>query len=256
MIALGYFGAAVMGVTLGLLGGGGSILAVLIFAYLFNVSATAATYYSLFIVGVCSAIGVIPFAQRRLVEVKTALLFFVPAAIGVFFSRRIILPRLPENKDMIILVAFAIVMLAASWSMIRKKAPAKIHMKKNHLGRITLNGVGVGIATGFVGAGGGFLIVPALVNGIGLSMEKAVGTSLFIIALNSLSGFTGDLIAGIPVQWNLVLPFLCVALVGMVAGTHLNRFVSSIKLKSIFGWFVLTLGSLIIIKQFLELTDF
>lgn len=252
MEALGYFGAATMGLTLGLIGGGGSILTVPILAYLFKIPAAAATYYSLFIVGVCAAFGVIPFAKRKLVEVRTSLLFFLPALIGVLFSRRFILPRLPESKDAIILSAFAIVMLAASWSMIRKKTPAESKLAKQRSKRIALSGMGVGLVTGFVGAGGGFLIVPALVSGVGISMEKAIGTSLLIIALNSLSGFVVDLIAGMSVEWNLILPFLGVSLIGIFAGTYLNRFVSSSKLKTGFGWFVLTLGSIMIIKQISE----
>lgn len=242
-----------MGLTLGLIGGGGSILSVPILVYLFKVSGSSATYQSLFIVGVCAAVGVIPFARRKLVEFKTSLMFFFPAVIGVFFSRRIILPALPANKDLIILMAFATVMLAASWSMIRKRPAGNSKAKERRPARIALSGVSVGAITGFVGAGGGFLIVPALVNGVGLSMEKAVGTSLLIIAMNSLSGFAGDFIAGMPVDWNLILPFLGIALIGIFAGTYLNRFIPGAKLKTGFGWFVLTLGTFMIVKQLSQL---
>lgn len=253
MIALGYLSAILMGLVLGLIGGGGSVLAVPILVYLFKVPGAEATFYSLFIVGVCAAVGAMPLSKRGLVVAKTGLLFFLPSVVGVLFSRRVLLPALPGNfdiagraftKDLLILILFGVVMIAASWSMLRKiPAGAKKSTSGTTPAKTGFTGVIVGAITGFVGAGGGFLIVPALVNELSLPIEKAIGTSLFIIALSSLSGFSGELLAGARVNWALVLPFLVVSLAGVSAGTYLNRFIPGSKLKPAFGWFVLFLGT-------------
>ena len=262
----GYLGAGVMGTTLGLIGGGGSILAVPLLVYLFGFSGSQATFSSLFVVGICAGAGAIPFARRRLVATQTAMLFFVPSLLGVLISRRALLPALPAtvsignavsiSKDLLILCLFGGVMLAASGSMIRKTVPKQTSSSLHPtvaLVKTLLTGVAVGITTGFVGAGGGFLIVPALVNGLSLSMERAVGTSLLIIALNSLLGFFSDWLTGATVPWASILPFTFFALVGILLGTALNRKIPVNKLKPAFGWFVLVLGAAMILKQIYEL---
>ncbi len=259
---LGFLGAAIMGLTLGLIGGGGSILAVPILVYLFGIPGAQATYYSLFVVGLCAAVGSVPYAKRGLVQLGTGLLFFFPSVAGVMISRRLLLPSIPPQlsvagvsltKDALILGAFAVVMLAAAISMLRKKPPKAEADTEASPFKTGVGGIAVGVVTGFVGAGGGFLIVPALVNGLSLPMEKAIGTSLLVIALNSLSGFAGDWLSGMPADWPLILPFSAAALVGIAAGTSLNRRVPAARLKPAFGWFVLILGTAMIVKQVLEL---
>lgn len=262
MLTLGYIGAVLMGLTLGLTGGGGSILAVPILVYLFGIPGTQATFFSLFIVGLCAAVGTLPMAKRGLVSVKMGLAFFLPSMIGVWFARMVLLPGFPDKlhlaghrltKDLLILILFGLVMLAASWSMLKSEPAHPVPSTVNRPLRTGLTGIAVGLITGFVGAGGGFLIVPALVNGISLPIENAIGTSLFIIALNSLAGFAGDLMSGASADWTLIVPFSTASLCGIFMGTYLNRLIPGRKLKPVFGWFVLILGTFMILKQVLDL---
>ncbi len=251
-------GAGLMGVTLGLIGGGGSILTVPILVYGFGVPGAIATFHSLFIVGVAAAVGALPYAGRKKVDFESALLFYPASLVGVTLARRWVLPAVPEtvsaaglsvSKDLLILGLFAAVMLAASWSMLRKPTLSNSVPVKRSIRRAGMAGLGVGTLTGFVGAGGGFLIVPALVNRLGLPMERAVGTSLLIIALNSLSGFSVDLLHGAPVRWELILLVTGASLVGIFAGTSLSKKIPGARLKPAFGWFVLIMGSLMMFRQ-------
>jgi uncharacterized membrane protein YfcA len=256
---LGYFSAVLMGLVLGLIGGGGSILTVPILIYLFGIGAAVASRYSLLVVGVCSLIGSYSYFQRKLVDLRTALLFALPAFLGVALSRRILLPALPEafrishftiSKDLLILMSFAAVMLLAALSMIRSRGQAANEQKlRIPFVQILTQGFGVGAITGFVGAGGGFLIVPALVELLKLPMSRAVGTSLVIISANSLFGFFGDYLKGAPTEWGLLMPVLGFATIGIFLGTYLNRLIPNQKLKPLFGWFVLFMGGMIFLKE-------
>lgn len=267
MEAVGYLAAAGMGVTLGLLGGGGSILAVPILVYLLGVPGAQATYHSLFIVGLSAAVGAVVLARRGLVAARTGLRFFVPSVLGVWLARRVLLPAVPPRielaghaltKDILLLALFGAVMLAAAASMLRAKRPETGDIASGggrSLGLATaLAGAGVGLVTGFVGAGGGFLIVPALTNGLRLPMPRAVGTSLFVIALNSLSGFSFDLLAGQPTDWPLIARFSAAALAGIVGGTWLSQWIPGARLKPAFGWFVLIAGTAMIARQVIDLS--
>ena len=266
-IIFGYLGALAAGTILGLLGGGGSILIVPILVYLFSVPPSQATAYSLFVVGFASLIGAIKYSKKGLVEYKTAAIFAVPAFSGVAFSRKFIVPNLPEvilnigsfqlEKDAFIMIVFAVVMLFASFSMIKKKSghaseedDSKLKLNYNYK-RIVMQGLGVGVLTGFVGAGGGFLIIPALVLLARLPMKLAVGTSLLIISINSLIGFLADLTVNQSIDWTLLLSITSLAVVGIFVGTYFSQFVPGKKLKPIFGWFVLFMGIFILIKQML-----
>lgn len=260
MELLGYAGAVLMGLTLGMIGGGGSILSVPIFVYLFAISPTVATAYSLFVVGLVALIGGVQNYRKGNVDLKTGVLFAVPSFIGVFLVRKFAMPALPETllsvgsfdltRDMTIMIVFAVVMLAASWSMIRGRKQAKpleLSPAKRAM-IIAVEGLVVGGVTGFVGAGGGFLIVPALVILVGLDMKLAVGTSLMIIAAKSLIGFLGD-IGQTPIDWNFLFSFAGLAVVGLLVGTYASQFVPSQSLKKAFGWFVLVMGVVILGSQ-------
>ena len=206
MEILGYFASIFMGLSLGLIGGGGSILTVPILVYLFGTNPITATAYSLFIVGTTALVGGLSYLKKKEVDLKTGFLFAVPSFVGVYLTRAYVVPALPDpvfqlgtlvfSKALLIMLVFAVLMVAASVSMIRQK---KATDKKTELSKtarillIGLEGFVVGGVTGFVGAGGGFLIIPALVILVGMPMKMAVGTSLFIIATKSLIGFTGDL---------------------------------------------------------------
>lgn len=261
MMILGYVFTLVMGVSLGMLGGGGSILTVPILIYLFGVNAVHATAYSLFIVGLSSAFGGAKKMQEGDVVLPIAVTFAIPGFIGVFLSRAFVIPWLPDtilstasftlSKDALIMLVFAVMMILASVSMIRGRKSddaAKKEVKKNYA-LIALEGLGVGLLTGFVGAGGGFLIIPALVVLAGLPMKKAVGTSLVIIAAKSLLGFIGDVLRTPGIDWSLLIVLSVISIVGIFLGSHLVKYVPENRLKKAFGVFVLLMGTFILGQQ-------
>ena len=261
MEIIGYLASIVMGLTLGLIGGGGSILTVPILVYLFDVDPVLSTAYSLFVVGLTSAVGSFSHFKSGNVHVKTAVIFGVPAIAAVFSVRKFIMPIIPDpvftvgsvevSKSLAVLVLFGVLMLLASITMIRKpmeqtEGPEKINY---NYPLIFIEGIFVGSITGLVGAGGGFLIIPALVLLAGLPMKQAVGTSLVIIAFKSLIGFTGDLGGELVIDYQFMLIFSIFAIVGIFIGSYLTRFISNEKLKPVFGWFVLMMGVYILVKE-------
>lgn len=318
MEIIGYVASLIIGISLGLIGGGGSILTVPVLVYLFGVEPVLATAYSLFIVGSTSLVGAYPKYKKGLINLKTAFIFGVPAIAAVFATRKFIVPLIPDTvfqlgdfavtKGLLMMLLFAVLMVFASVSMIRKKdeevidivhdlpveegpgneqtlvhsfskqenditvtpyagtAVANVAVSRVAVGTIPVGGVEiqskqvfnyplilvegivVGILTGLVGAGGGFLIIPALVLLSKLPMKQAVGTSLLIIAAKSLIGFTGDL-SHYTMNWTLLIIVTLIAIAGIFIGNWLTNKVSSDKLKKGFGWFVLVMGIYIIIKE-------
>jgi uncharacterized membrane protein YfcA len=254
---IGYIASVCIGIILGLLGGGGSILSIPILVYLFHVDAVEAAAYSLFIVGTTSLIGAIPKYREHLVSLRTAALFGVPSIVGTFATRRWIVHRLPEviwqtehfmlSKRLLLLGLFAVLMILASLSMIRgrKAEPDDDRVRTTWL---LVQGLSIGILTGLVGAGGGFLIIPTLVLLTGLQFKIAVGTSLFIIAANSYSGFLGDLI-NMRMDWALLLPITALAIVGILVGNKLNREINGEILRKAFGWLTLAMGCFILARE-------
>ncbi len=260
---LGYLGALIIGIVLGLIGGGGSILTVPILVYLLSINPVVATAYSLFVVGVSSLLGALQNIRKGLVDFKTAIVFAIPAFIAVYLTRRFLIPAIPDylfevgtftvTRDIGIMIFFAIIMLLASYSMISGKNNNRdivyTDIKYNYP-MILIEGLVVGIITGIVGAGGGFLIIPALVLLAKLPMKKAVATSLLIIAIKSLIGFIGDL-ETMEIDWLFLLSFTAFSLFGILIGVWLNKFIEGRKLKRSFGWFVLIMGIYILIKEIL-----
>jgi hypothetical protein len=267
MEIVGLLLAVLIGLSLGLIGGGGSILTVPVLVYVMHISPVLATSYSLFIVGSTSLIGASDYFRNKQIDIKSAIAFSIPSLTSVFLTRKFLLPSIPNHvfsisefefsKDMLIMLVFAGLMLFASTSMIRQQQVfIKLRNKSGdetsfNYPLIFVEGIIVGLLTGFVGAGGGFLIIPALVLFAGIPMKKAVGTSLLIIAINSLIGFTGDLIHGTVVDWKLILGFSCIAFGGILIGSYLSKFMEGTKLKPAFGWFTLLMGIFIIIKEIL-----
>lgn len=257
---IGYIGALFIGIVLGLIGGGGSILTVPILVYLLFVNPVTATAYSLFVVGVSSLVGAIRNIQKGLVDFRTAIVFAIPAFIAVYTTRKYLVPAIPDElfsvgdfmvtKNIGIMLFFAIVMLVASVSMIRNKREDKGETSKvsYNYPLIIVEGVLVGVITGIVGAGGGFLIIPALVLLAKLPMKKAVATSLLIIAIKSLIGFIGD-VENLDIDWSFLLIFTSISVVGIFLGIYLSNFIEGKKLKKGFGWFVLVMGIYIIYKE-------
>ncbi|SFD79068.1 hypothetical protein SAMN05518672_103229 [Chitinophaga sp. CF118] len=263
MVVLGYLASLLIGVSLGLIGGGGSILTVPVLVYIFSISPVLATSYSLFIVGSTSLIGAYGNFRKGQVSFHTALLFGISSIVTVFVTRKFIIPAIPEHLfklghftvtwSLVTMILFAILMLAASISMISSKteecAPAGSTTISDFL-KLLLYGVGIGIVTGLLGAGGGFLLIPALIILVKLPMKTAVGTSLFIIALNSLFGFLGDL-GHYQIDWFFLLKIAFIAVIGILLGGLLAPKISGEKLKKGFGWFVLIMGIYIIIHELL-----
>lgn len=258
---IGYIGALAIGVVLGLVGGGGSILTVPVLVYLLGLNPIISTAYSLFIVGVTALIGALKNIRKGLVDFRTAIVFATPALISVYITRRFIIPAIPENlfsvggvlvtRDIAVMVFFAILMLAASYSMIKSKdiGPDEASRDKSfNYPLIILEGIAVGLATGIVGAGGGFLIIPALVLLAGLPMKKAVATSLLIIAIKSLIGFIGD-VQNLSIDWPFLLSFTAISILGIFLGIWATRYISGTQLKKGFGWFVLLMAVIILIQE-------
>ncbi|GMQ23446.1 sulfite exporter TauE/SafE family protein [Algoriphagus sp. oki45] len=265
IVLIGFAAAILIGVSLGLIGGGGSILTVPVLVYILGVDPVLATAYSLFVVGSTSLVGAGTYMKKGLVNYKTAIVFAIPSFIAVFLTRKFLVPALPDplftlggaeiTKNIGIMVFFAIIMLAASFSMIRNKkcvdCDEDVEIKFN-FPMIALEGSVVGLVTGIVGAGGGFLIIPALVILARLPMKMAVGTSLLIIAAKSLIGFLGD-VSTQTIDWNMLLIFTGLSIVGIFIGSAISKKINEKALKKGFGWFVLVMGVYIIAKELMSL---
>ncbi|MEP1487759.1 MAG: sulfite exporter TauE/SafE family protein [Algibacter sp.] len=255
---LGYIGALIVGLILGLIGGGGSILTVPLLVYLLGYNPVIATAYSLFVVGSTSFVGTIQKFKKGLVDVKTGLAFSFPSFLAVYFSRRYFVPNIPSTlfkindftltKDMGIMIFFAFIMLISSFSMIKKKKEKQISISKHPYYKTFIQGLIIGTITGLIGAGGGFLYVPALVLWANIPMKKAVGTSLIIVTINSLIGFTGDM-QTIEIEWVFLLVFSLISIIGIIIGVFLSKFISGEKLKKGFGVFTLIMATYIIYRE-------
>ena len=257
----GYISSIFIGISLGLIGGGGSILTVPVLVYLFSVDAVLATAYSLFIVGATSVVGSFSYFQKGLVNIKTAIVFGIPSIAAVFLTRAYIVPAIPQEifsignftvtKRILLMLLFAVLMVFASYSMIKKDKKTcneRPQTQQFNYSLILLEGTVVGILTGLVGAGGGFLIIPALVVLSKIQMKEAVGTSLVIIAAKSLIGFFGESGETV-IDYFFLAKVTAFAIVGIFIGMALSKKIDGSKLKPAFGWFVLVMGIYIIIKE-------
>lgn len=261
MDIVGYIASIFIGISLGLIGGGGSILTVPVLVYLFKIDAVAATAYSLFIVGATSIVGSVSYFKKQLVDFKTVLILGIPSIISVFLTRWYILPAIPHTifsingwlitKEILLMILFALLMIFASYSMI-KKDKSSDHLASQAKGlnypSLFFQGISIGFITGLIGAGGGFLIIPVLVNILKLPMKMAVGTSLVIISINSSVGFLFS-ISHFDVEWIFAIKIASLAVVGILIGSNLSTKINGEKLKPAFGWFVLIMGIYIIIKE-------
>ncbi len=256
----GYFAALLIGISLGLIGGGGSILTIPVLVYLFNIQPTIATGYSLFIVGCSSLAGAWKNYRKGNINFKAAFYFGISSIITVVLIRKFLVPVIPEHlfvsgsftvtKSLLTMLLFAVVMIIASLNMIRKDIIQQEEEADNpiHLTKALFRGIQVGILTGLLGAGGGFIIIPVLIFSFHLKMKEAIGTSLLIIAMNSLFGFAGDLFHH-QFNWSLLLPITAIAITGTFIGRKMGETISGEKLKKGFGWFVLVMGIYIIIHE-------
>ncbi|MCW6036929.1 sulfite exporter TauE/SafE family protein [Spirulina subsalsa FACHB-351] len=249
---VGHLLAVAIGISLGLIGGGGSILAVPILVYVMGIGSKEAIAMSLFIVGIVSCIGAIPHWFQGNVNLKTVVMFTPAAMVGSFLGAR--LTTLPWITDTIQLIAFGVVMVLASVLMIRKqenKTPTSTEEKHPTYPKwlaIPIEGLAVGILTGFVGVGGGFLIIPALVLLGGIPMKEAIGTSLLIITFKSATGFLGY-IDQVTVDWGLMFSFTLAASVGTWGGASLTQYIDGKKLQKGFGYFVLAIAVFVLVQR-------
>jgi hypothetical protein len=257
MEILGYIGALFIGLILGLTGGGGSILTVPILVYLMNINPVTATAYSLFIVGTTSTFGAIQNYRKNLVDIKNGFIFAIPSFIAVYLTRKFIVTRIPEiiiespiliTKNTFLMLFFAVIMIFGALSVLKKKSQNTNSEEKRNLFLIGIQTFTIGIIIGLVGAGGGFLIIPSLILFAKLPMRKAVGTSLFIIAMNSLVGFIGD-VQNLEIDWIFLLTFSAISVVGIFLGMYLTKYTNESQLKKIFAYFVLVMAAIILLKE-------
>ncbi|SDI20041.1 sulfite exporter TauE/SafE family protein [Chryseobacterium jejuense] len=261
MEIIGYAASVLIGVSLGLIGGGGSILTVPVLVYLFGIDTLLATEYSLFIVGMSSAVGSIAYFKKGLVNFKMALIFGGPSVISIFLTRIYLLPLIPEEllsiedftvtKNVFLLLIFAALMILASYKMIKNQNSVDSDRNDFNRNKALLaagEGTIVGVLTGLVGAGGGFMIIPALVNLLKVPVKIAIGTSLVIISLNSLIGFSSS-IGSTKIEWNLLLSITAIAVIGIIIGSQISKKIDGKKLKPAFGWFILVMGIYIITRE-------
>ena len=257
MELFGYFGALCIGLILGLTGGGGSILTVPILVYVMLIDPIIATAYSLFIVGTTSAFGAFQNYRKGLVDIKNGFLFAIPSFIAVYLTRRILVPMIPDTiveqpflltKSTFLMVFFAVIMVLAAISMLKKKKEVVETAGNIAIATLLFQTFTIGIIIGLVGAGGGFLIIPSLVLFAKLPMKKAVGTSLFIIAMNSLIGFLGD-VQTITIDWKFLSFFTGISILGIFIGIYLNKYINETQLKKGFAYFVLFMATFILVKE-------
>lgn len=244
MIAVTVALAIVVGISLGLLGGGGSILTVPLLAYVAGMEPRHAIATSLLVVGVTSAIATITHARAGRVRWRIAVLFGLVAMAGAY-AGGLIARFVPGT---VLLVAFAVIMIAAGVAMLRGRKDCAVADQPLPVVRITLLGIAVGLISGLVGAGGGFLLVPALALLAGLPMPVAVGTSLVVISMQSFAGFAGHL-ANEQIDWKLAAFVTAAAVFGALIGGRLTALVDPTTLRKAFGWFVLLMASVILAEE-------
>lgn len=257
---LGYVCALFIGVILGLIGGGGSILTVPILVYLFLLNPVTATAYSLFVVGSTTFFGSIRNIKKGMIDYKAGMIFAIPSFIAVYITRKYLVPAIPEilfsigdfllTKNIAIMMFFSFLMFIAAFYMINDKkiVADKTAIIKYNYPSLIFQGFTIGLLTAIIGAGGGFLIVPALVLWSKFPMKKAVGTALFIIAIKSSIGFIGD-VENLNIDWVFLLSFTSISVIGIYLGIYLSNFIEGKKLKKGFGYFVLVMSFCILIVE-------
>ena len=261
---LGFFGAFIVGLILGLIGSGGSILSVPILVYLFGINPVTATAYSLFIVGTTSLIGSIKNFRNKLINYSSTLLFSFSAVITVYLTRKYLIHLIPEtiintdliflNKDQLIMLLFSLLMLVAGFLMIKRTPKTIVGLKQTRTIApnkflIFAEGSLIGVLTGLIGAGGGFIIIPILVILSDLRMKNAIATSLAIISLKSLIGFIGD-VQNLDIDWLFLITFTLISVIGIFIGQMFSQKVEDNKLKMVFGVFVIFIGAVILLIEF------
>ena len=256
MFLLGLFLAVFVGVTLGLVGSGGSILTVPIFVYIFGVDPVLATAYSLFAIGITSLVGSVRGIVNQTVDFDKLIKFGIPSMVSVFLTRKYLVPLIPDEfhvlgyvfgQDEVLMVLFAVLMLFASYAMFNEITIPKSSFP---VAAIFAKGVIVGFVTGIVGAGGGFLIIPALTNFFNLSMKKAVATSLVLITINSMLGLLGDWRRIGQFDWHMLLTYTSLTVIGIFVGFYLSNKIDGKNLKRLFSVSIMLVAILVLLAEF------
>lgn len=257
----GYVAAVLVGIVLGLLGGGGAILTVPLLVYFFGITPVVASSYSLFLTSLTSLSGSVTYLLRKSIDFRLVAEFGLPSIMAVFVARSFLLPAIPDmvsmgehvhlTKDEIFMLFFSVFMILSSVRMIanNQETVTPADYKAPNSVVVILSGVAVGLVTGLLGAGGGFIIIPILVTLFGLSMQKAVGTSLMIISINSICGFCSGKGADV-VDWPLLLTLTGMSILGIFLGVRISRYVSARSLKLVFAGFLLILAAWILWSKF------
>jgi uncharacterized membrane protein YfcA len=256
-----YIASLGIGLSLGLIGAGGSILTIPVFVYILKKDPVSSSVYSMFVVGISSMAGSVQSIFNKLVDFKAVLTFGIPSVIGVFIARKTIFPVIPDelfsigsfvlSKDMLLMLCLSSLMFLAARRMLK---PALKNKRVDHEDKqvpisFVLRGLFVGIITGLLGIGGGFLIVPALYLLLNLPVKKAIGTALLIITINSLFGFLNSY-GSTEIEWHLLMKFSMGAVLGIIIGTRLAQRIPGDYLKKTFGWVILSMSFYIIYRQF------
>lgn len=261
MHVLGYAGAVLTGLILGLLGGGGALMSIPVLVYLFHIEASVATGYSLFLIGITASVGALQTIRHKLVHMQAVLYYGIPSVITVYSVRRFLIPNLPNtlftigsyvvDKNHFILFLLSLVMIIAGYKMIVSQEPEQKELSNAGIDRIKLPlyAILVGAFIGLVGAGGGFLMIPALVYFGNLPMKKAVGTSILLVAINSFVGFLGDVHSSEQMAWSFLFIFSAFSIVGFFIGFYLHRKIPVNVFKKYFGIFLILMAVFIVLKE-------
>ncbi|MFN3728836.1 MAG: sulfite exporter TauE/SafE family protein [Fimbriimonadaceae bacterium] len=248
MEAFGFVSLAVAGVLLGITGGGGGILVTPILVGLFGIAATRATGVSLALVGLAAAIGAVGYGRSGQVDLRSALALALSSGVGALVARAVLLPMVPHmlgpvmSRDRALTMVFGLAMLATAVAMLRPRRVIDAPSQGWPLWTTLLAGLGIGLFSGVVGAGGGFLIVPALILGAKMDAKRAVGTSLAVIAVTAGFGVSGELMAGAPMDPAFMASAGAAMLGGMAVGMLASKRIAASVLRPVFGTFVLVVG--------------
>ncbi|RAJ02446.1 hypothetical protein LX64_03461 [Chitinophaga skermanii] len=258
MFIVGIIAAFFIGISLGMIGGGGAILTMPVLVYLLGIPPMLATTYSLFIVGVSSAVGAVLHKPQLRTNGRVIMLFGGVSMFVVFLVRKFLVPHIPtilfSNEHITIssahvtMLLFAALMCVAGIAMLRDRAEKPAHTTKHSNSLLIIYGIATGLITGLLGAGGGFILMPALVLIIGMPIQQALGTSLFLIALNTLTGFVID-ITHIDLHWTFLFFLTAIAFAGMLAGWKWGKRVPAAQLKMLFGFFLVAVAAFIFLIE-------
>ncbi len=244
-----------MGATFGLIGAGGSILSVPILIYIINLSPIIATSYSFYIVGLVALLGAIGYFRKKLISVVDVWYFSIPSTFGVIFSRYYILPSIPNiifgiDKNALITIMFSLLMIISGIMTLRKLENQSNLKKEKSLLLNSVYALIIGSIVGVLGAGGGFLIIPALYNLLKVDIKKSIGTSLAIVSLNCFIAVIVDFTSGNVTNGETIIPIMIFSIFGMLMGLKLESRVKTKNIKTIFAVFTMIIGIIILIKQF------